>query len=183
MKLRMSHTTLPGPRIACVGFFLLVLAGCIDHTVSKHPTTTKHGVAGPQQQSVRVDDAGAEERARSQHNPIEDVPWSIASTADGAWVIAWRSLPAAIPLNETFMLEVNVESTTDVDARDVELAVDARMPHHRHGMLTQPELQRIGTSTWMVHGMQCHMPGRWELSFDISHAGITERATVVLMLD
>jgi cytochrome c peroxidase len=51
------------------------------------------------------------------------------------------------------------------------LKVDAQMPEHRHGMNYRPEVKRIALSEkagqWRVEGMMFHMPGRWQLAFEL----------------
>src|SRR3954463_1186704 len=47
------------------------------------------------------------------------------------------------------------------------LKVDAQMPEHRHGMNYRPEVKAIGTGQWRVEGLMFHMPGRWQLEFQL----------------
>ena len=47
------------------------------------------------------------------------------------------------------------------------LKVDAQMPEHRHGMNYRPEAKRTGEGRWRVEGMMFHMPGRWEIAFEL----------------
>src|SRR5947207_12951085 len=51
------------------------------------------------------------------------------------------------------------------------LKVDAQMPEHRHGMNYRPEVKRIASlpnaGQWQVVGMLFHMPGRWQLQFEV----------------
>lgn len=106
-------------------------------------------------------------------------------TFDGTFEITYRTDPAPIPLSELFDIDVEVRTATDgvPVSDDAELAVDGRMPHHRHGMNTTPRITRNGSGRFRVEGMAFHMSGRWELSFDVTRDGITERALVVVMLE
>jgi cytochrome c peroxidase len=47
------------------------------------------------------------------------------------------------------------------------LKVEAQMPEHRHGMNYRPEVKRITDGRWRVEGMMFHMPGRWQLAFEL----------------
>ncbi len=47
------------------------------------------------------------------------------------------------------------------------LKVDAQMPEHRHGMNYRPEVKRVGDGLWHVQGLMFHMPGRWQLEFEL----------------
>lgn len=105
-------------------------------------------------------------------------------SADGAYRVSYETSPEPIPLNQTFDITVKV-----VDARSgqppeaIELAVDGRMPHHRHGMNRVPIIEDLGAGNYLVRGMLFHMPGEWELHFDVSSGGTTERAQVDIELE
>lgn len=104
---------------------------------------------------------------------------------DGAYRVAYRPEPAPIPLNEPFRLSVWV---TDAGGAapvpgDLVLWVDAAMPHHQHGMNTQPSVRRLGDGRFDVDGMLFHMAGRWELYFDVTLGAITERAQTDVNLE
>ena len=58
------------------------------------------------------------------------------------------------------------------------LKVDAQMPDHRHGMNYRPEVKPVRDGQWRVEGMLFHMPGRWQLAFDLGG----ERLAVDLMV-
>jgi cytochrome c peroxidase len=47
------------------------------------------------------------------------------------------------------------------------LKIDAQMPEHRHGMNYRPEVKSLGGGQWRVEGMMFHMPGRWQLAFEL----------------
>lgn len=50
------------------------------------------------------------------------------------------------------------------------------MPQHGHGMNLVPTIERGVDGTWRVDHMLFHMPGYWELYFDITERGRVERA-------
>lgn len=104
---------------------------------------------------------------------------------DASYVVEYALDPAAAPLNERFAADVRVLLGPDGSepAGDVELAVDARMPHHRHGMRVEPSVTRVAAGTWRVEGFLFHMPGRWELYFDVTRGAVTERAQAVVELE
>jgi len=60
--------------------------------------------------------------------------------------------------------------------------IDARMPHHQHGMVTQPICTTLAPGCFRIEGLQFHMLGRWELYFDVTRDGLTERAMEVVEL-
>jgi len=55
------------------------------------------------------------------------------------------------------------------------LKVDAHMPEHRHGMNYAPEVKPLGPGRWRAEGLMLHMPGKWELVFEIRAAGRSDR--------
>jgi hypothetical protein len=57
------------------------------------------------------------------------------------------------------------------------------MPHHRHGMNREPSIERMDDGTFEITNMLFHMPGYWELHFDITRGMTTERAQVEITLE
>ncbi|HVR85091.1 MAG TPA: hypothetical protein VMU54_12315 [Planctomycetota bacterium] len=56
--------------------------------------------------------------------------------------------------------------------------MDARMPAHFHGMNRVPKVTQQADGIFVAEGLLFHMPGHWELYFDITQGGKTERAQV-----
>lgn len=104
---------------------------------------------------------------------------------DGTYVVEYTLEPAEVPLNERFSVVVSVLDGSEgaEPAGDVSLALDARMPHHRHGMRVEPTVTRLDDGRWRVEGLLFHMPGRWELYFDVTRGAVTERAQEVIELE
>lgn len=129
------------------------------------------------------------ERADVQHAPAStQVPatgWKSLTSSEGNYIVAYTTDPAPLPLNEPFSINVTVRSAQQPSrpVENISLDVDGRMPHHRHGMNRQPRIVDHGDGTYLIEGMLFHMPGRWELYFDITRGGITERAQDVIFLD
>ena len=106
------------------------------------------------------------------------------NSARGTYRIEFLTRPEAIPLNEPFEVTARVyDARMNVGVEGIELSVDAAMPEHGHGMNTQPVVSGPQQGTYTARGMLFHMPGRWELYFDIKQGGTTERATYVVELD
>ena len=49
--------------------------------------------------------------------------------------------------------------------------VDATMPEHKHGMNYAPTMMAIGDGRYRVDGLLFHMPGNWEVAFDVRAGG------------
>ena len=104
---------------------------------------------------------------------------------DGTYYVVFSPQPGAIPLNEMFSLDIRVRDGVERRplAGDVRLDVDAAMPEHRHGMVTRPRVTPGGGGAFTAEGMLLHMPGYWEIYFDITRDGVTERVQVPVELE
>jgi len=54
------------------------------------------------------------------------------------------------------------------------LKVDARMPAHGHGMNYAATVKAVGTGQWRAEGLLFHMPGGWEVVFELRSGGISD---------
>ena len=64
------------------------------------------------------------------------------------------------------------------------LSVDAHMPAHRHGMNYQASVNPRGPGLYRAEGLMFHMPGRWELVFELRNAsGAVQRLAHTLTID
>ena len=101
----------------------------------------------------------------------------------GAFTVNFQTTPDPIPTNEPFDLRFTVTpKQAPGPGTEFRVEVDARMPAHFHGMNRAPKLSRSSDGSYAAEGMLFHMPGHWELYFDVSQAGRTERAQVDVLL-
>jgi sugar lactone lactonase YvrE len=93
--------------------------------------------------------------------------------------------PEPFPANEMFVLTAEVKEGCDAPRRPAaaHLRVDGSMPAHRHGMNTEPVVTPLGGGRYEVKGLLLHMLGHWELYFDLTDAGVTERAQLDVVLE
>jgi hypothetical protein len=56
------------------------------------------------------------------------------------------------------------------------------MPEHRHGMNYRPTVTAVAPGRYRVEGLLFHMPGRWDLLFDVDSGAGTERLVATLRL-
>lgn len=91
------------------------------------------------------------------------------------YLMAFRPDPLRIDVGEPFALIVNVCTRSD-DPAEL-LAVDASMPEHRHGMNYRAIIVAKGEGRYRVEGLLFHMPGRWEVTFDVRAGAESERLT------
>ncbi len=93
----------------------------------------------------------------------------------GTYVVSFEPTPSPIPMNEKFDLRFTVTPKSG-PAEGLSVQVDARMPAHGHGMNRVPRVARQPDGSYSAEGMLFHMPGHWELYFDITRGGTSERA-------
>jgi YtkA-like protein len=98
------------------------------------------------------------------------------------YAIAYTTAPDPIPVGQHFVVEFAV--CTRGGARPPQsVRVDASMPEHKHGMNYRPGVTTIRPGAYRAEGLLFHMPGRWEITFDVVAGNTTERLTDILRLD
>ena len=147
---------------------VLVLSGCASDgsTVDRAPEAN---AAPPAQVSEAAPD------------PIEPVGPDVASNG-GRYRVEWRTEPSPIPLNEPFTLVARVRDGSTI-VMDPIISIDARMPHHRHGMTRVPIVSHHDDGEFRARGMLFHMPGDWQMYVDVTDGVVTERAQINVVLD
>ncbi len=81
------------------------------------------------------------------------------------------------PLNKLFSFEIKLKEPIE------KLIIDADMPSHGHGMITQPSVTRIDPFLYQVDGMILHMPGYWEIYVTIKKEGEQEEFMFPIQLE
>ncbi len=97
----------------------------------------------------------------------------------GGVVVLFRTVPVAIEIGRHFSVEAVVCATPPGRA----LRVDAQMPEHRHGMNYRATVSAGRDGRYLAEGLMFHMPGRWQLLFEVERAGGTERLAADLDLE
>ncbi|MSR48390.1 MAG: hypothetical protein EXS13_15235 [Planctomycetes bacterium] len=108
----------------------------------------------------------------------------VVTSPTGAFTIAWRPVAPAVPLNELFELEVLLYEGggTEKPLGGAQLRVTAWMPEHMHGMGRRPQAEETAPGRYLVRGMLLHMEGLWQLFFDVTAAGRSERIESAITL-
>ncbi len=101
---------------------------------------------------------------------------------DKTYSVRWELTPAEFDIHELFELHFSVERV-DGAAAELSYSVDARMPEHGHGMNREPVLKRADDGGVLVQNLLFHMPGYWEVYFDITEGAVCERAQISLELE
>ncbi len=102
--------------------------------------------------------------------PVSACPLSAPPMQAGGVQAAWKVDGAPIAVGRHFAIEVQLCPASAMLAR-----ADASMPEHRHGMNYRPSVKPLGDGRWRVEGLMFHMPGRWELQFDVQAGDRSER--------
>ncbi len=82
------------------------------------------------------------------------------------WLLVYRSTPEPIPVGRHFALDFELCPRAGA-AQPAELRVDAQMPEHKHGMNYRPSVVSPRAGVYRAEGLMFHMPGRWELVFEL----------------
>jgi hypothetical protein len=96
--------------------------------------------------------------------------------------VLFRTVPPAIEIGRHFTVEAVVCSRAPAPM-PTRLRVDALMPEHRHGMNYRPAVAKGGDGVYVAEGMLFHMPGRWQLLFDVERDGRVERLSTEMELE
>jgi len=90
--------------------------------------------------------------------------------------LAWRAQPEPIVVGRPFAIEFDVCPVTAGASVD-RIRVDASMPAHRHGMNYQPRLAQAAPGRFRAEGLLWHMPGTWQVLFEMRIDGEPVRLT------
>ena len=98
------------------------------------------------------------------------------------YAIAYTTAPDPIPVGQHFIVEFAV-CARDGAQPPQGVRVDASMPEHKHGMNYRPGVTMVRPGTYRAEGLLFHMPGRWDLTFDLVAGTTTERVTETIRLE
>jgi hypothetical protein len=82
------------------------------------------------------------------------------------WELVYRTTPDPVPVGRHFAVDF-VLCPRGGAAAPAEVRVDATMPEHRHGMNYKPSVSARGAGQYRAEGLMFHMPGRWEMVFEL----------------
>jgi hypothetical protein len=116
--------------------------------------------------------------------PCEDSLGRAATgrAASARYLVVFAAIPAPITVGRTFSIDAVVCERRG-SAEPTGLWVDATMPEHRHGMNYRPSISPNGYRRFIADGLLFHMPGRWQLVFEVESSSGTERATADLTIE
>ena len=124
-------------------------------------------------------------RAAEEEPAPPALPATICSNAE-TFSVTMRAAPETIPVGTLVDLEVEIAEGCKRGrpaGEGVQLRVDAIMRSHGHGMNTRPRTTPLGRGRFAVSGLRFHMPGRWEIYFDLVRGRVLERAQAAVTID
>jgi hypothetical protein len=89
------------------------------------------------------------------------------------YVVTWRADPPVLRISEFFAVDIAACSKSRAPV-PAQVRVDAVMPEHKHGMNYRPTVTAMGDGRFRAEGLLLHMPGLWEIRFDLRSAGASE---------
>lgn len=104
-----------------------------------------------------------------------EVPPASASPVElkGAGLVATVTFSPAQPkVGELFTATTTLRREDGAPVTATTFVLDATMPSHGHGMMTDPKHAAEG-ATWTTTGMKLHMHGAWKLAIDATVDGKT----------
>lgn len=75
----------------------------------------------------------------------------------------------SIPLNKHVNLLVTLIPSLGTSSEVIDFKFDARMPQHKHGMVTTAKVSKIADLQYKIEGVRLHMPGLWLFEFILVH--------------
>jgi hypothetical protein len=91
--------------------------------------------------------------------------------------LVYRTQPARLSVGEHFALDFSICAKEGRPAPSA-VKVDAWMPAHRHGMNYRAEVSALGGGKFRAVGLMFHMPGLWQLLFDIDGERIADNLPI-----
>jgi len=110
---------------------------------------------------------------------LPGVPTTVESSR---YVVAYVTAPSPIEIGRHFTVDFVVCPRAD-GAAPQSVRVDANMPEHRHGMNYRAGVTVLKPGTYRAEGLLFHMPGRWDLTFDVVSGNTTERLASVVRVE
>jgi hypothetical protein len=98
------------------------------------------------------------------------------------YTIVYKTVPEPVKVGTHFAVDFAVCPRAPADAPPT-VRVDASMPAHRHGMNYRAVVTAKSAELFRAEGLLFHMPGLWELTFDVDGGGRIERLASPLQLE
>lgn len=109
-----------------------------------------------------------------------EAPYATLKSESGALTIEVRTSPEQPPTRGVLTIEYRIHDASG-PRDDLELDVLPWMTAMGHGASTKPSVHALDDGHYVVEGVQCVMPGSWELRTTLTAGGgATDHATPTL---
>jgi len=98
------------------------------------------------------------------------------------YVVTFVTTPDPVAVGQHFVTDFAVCPRGGAEMPQ-SVRIDATMPEHRHGMNYRPGVAVTAPGRYRAEGMLFHMPGRWDVTFDVVTPARTERLTSTLRVE
>ena len=98
------------------------------------------------------------------------------------YTLAFATVPTPIEVGTHFVVDFAVCPLGNA-TKPQAVRVDATMPEHRHGMNYRPSVALLPTGIYRAEGLLFHMPGRWDLAFDLVNGERTQRLVTTMRIE
>lgn len=115
--------------------------------------------------------------ALADHCPKDRLATLPGQIAEGSTAVAYRTNPEKIAVGKPFSIEVVACLDGEKRMAPSRIRVDAGMPMHGHGMNYKPSEKKLGPGHSTFDGMVFHMPGNWQITFDVFDGDTRQRLT------
>lgn len=109
----------------------------------------------------------------------EALPGARTTVESSRYVVTYVTAPSPIEIGRHFVVDFAV-CPRQGGATPQSVRVDANMPEHKHGMNYRAGVTVVRPGTFRAEGLLFHMPGRWDLTFDVVSGNTTERLASVI---
>lgn len=118
--------------------------------------------SGPASSAASAPGSGAASAPAKPQGPLE------ATTTKKLYKVTLTPQTSPPPMNAIFSVTTTVtEADTGKPVTGAKIKLDATMPAHRHGMVTEPVHKEVGEGKYLSEGMKLHMPGEWVFKVDV----------------
>jgi len=153
-----------GNLVFCVGIGLLACRS------SSEQATSDRGQGVPSK-AAALDPM---QRHLASLSSAERSGWSFQLAPSTDFVLAWRVHRGELMRDEYLDLDVVLWSEGQPLANTA-LDVLGWMPAHGHGFQRRTEVESLAPGRFLVHGVLFHMRGNWQVTFDVSRAGLVDK--------
>ena len=112
----------------------------------------------------------------------ESLAGTRTTVENSGYTIVFATAPSPVEVGKHFTVDFAVCPRAGA-AKPQAVRVDANMPEHRHGMNYRPTVTTIGPGVYRGEGLLFHMPGRWDVTFDVVAGNTTQRLTSTMRVD